>query len=250
MAPNVGDYIDHAEERRDVYYAARDVDYMITTCPSWWWDRGNSDQYLRSTECTISVVEEDRTYKAAYRVATDSIRFFKDEYRGWSWRDIDEAKPVIFVAPPDNANRCFTPRGNSPCGTLLDIMDIFFEEMQPLVAPNWRPWATIFRGLNIEDKLRILESLPPLFRPSQDFPVQSHLLIIVGIDRADNPKTRAQVMQFLQVVEKMFVANRKGKVLLFTDSPWSGLSDMVKDPSCVVDLKKRYERSTESSDEA
>ncbi|KAI0381067.1 hypothetical protein F5Y04DRAFT_255657, partial [Hypomontagnella monticulosa] len=120
---------------------------------------------------------------------------------------------------------------NQGLNVLRSIMTSFFYEIAPFIASNWTSWILAYGELRLEDKLQVLESLPPL-RVNSDLPIKERICIIAGLDIAYNKDTHTAVKRFLRVVERMFVTSGIGKVLLVCRDPLD-VTGLVEDPSRV-----------------
>ncbi|KAI1406336.1 hypothetical protein F4819DRAFT_243735 [Hypoxylon fuscum] len=248
----LGDYIDYATDRRDVYLAAADVDYMLGDVPDFW-ANGDDVKFLKDTKPVMGIVQYKRPYKGAYRIACDSILWYFDDLRrnARSYQEVHEAKPVIFVAPEVRPCPLWTPAESkaiiplhqaSPTGALKAIIDKFYEEALPVIVPSWRCWQRRFPALSLDNKLSILESIPNIMPVDGRVKVDQRLCIIVGMEYAISKETRDHAKRFVRFLEKHFIKTGGGKILFFVDTPFD-LSDMLDDESCVVHLSEDEESS-------
>ncbi|XXH01128.1 phospholipid:diacylglycerol acyltransferase [Hypoxylon texense] len=239
MAPNIGDYVDHVNTNSDVYIAANDIDYLLLDCPGFW-KNGGDQEFLTSTNPVIGVATCE-TFKEAYRVGMDSVNHYwkqmkstyiqpprerqtrQLEYREF-WLDV---KPVIFAAPPELPRSTESFRKLLPEQQLKSILISFYEQLQPIVAPDWQPWRTIFPTLPADEMLTILERIPKS-SGEQLVEVKQRLYIIVGLETAYSEETHDDVQRFLRFLARNIFWDKPGKVLLLCQSPFDaeGILDM------------------------
>ncbi|KAI2622651.1 hypothetical protein GGS26DRAFT_600672 [Hypomontagnella submonticulosa] len=238
----------HAEQDKflatsDIYGCAAKVKHENPECPSGWFANENSDNFLQTPGSIISLISDDGDFKAASYIAIDILRYIKDQVKpmGYSWRDIRDAIPVFFAAPrvgPTQLVMHYEQDRNQSVDILRSIMTSFFYEIAPFVASNWTPWIVAFSELMLEDKLQVLESLPEL-GINHDIPINQRICIIAGLDIAYSEETHGVVKRFLRVVERMFVTNGMGKVLLVCRSPLA-VTSLVEDASRVVCFDEKF----------
>ncbi|KAI1759257.1 hypothetical protein GGR53DRAFT_165045 [Hypoxylon sp. FL1150] len=228
MAPNFGDYVDHANKRSDIYTAARDVDYLLMAIPEFW-KHGGDEKFFSSTDAVIGVVSAT-SFKEAYRVGMDTINYHwkemrntyvqpeKERYaRPLTYNELaGDIKPVIFVAPPPQKSN-----SSSPEQQLRYILASFYEEIWPLFAPDWRPWRDIFPTLSTGDMLNILDHVTRLEQKNELVNIKQRVVIIVGLETAYCKETHDDVKQFLDFLEMRFLYNESGKILLFCETPFN-----------------------------
>ncbi|KAI1452961.1 hypothetical protein F4805DRAFT_462245 [Annulohypoxylon moriforme] len=231
-----------------IYSAASDINFRNSENPKWWFYNDNAEDFLTSPSSAISAVEDKQAFIRGCNIAIDSIRFLRDEikkYRSLTWQDVRDTRPVFFIASDlgHRRGRYLSYSGPlkveiSPQKAILQSMTTqLFQELRSLIPRNWQPWFTRFDTLSISDQLDVLESLPrPL--PPMVSPVDQRLCIVVGLDDVYNREMHNYVKRFLRIIEQLFIADGRGKILLMFRTPFD-LAGMLEVKSCVINLKKR-----------
>ncbi|OTA99507.1 hypothetical protein M426DRAFT_27473 [Hypoxylon sp. CI-4A] len=195
-------------QQQNIYLDAASTQFCSQENLKGWFRDEALEEFLRNPDCVIKVVQHEDAYNEARYAAIESIRFFKDELRdyGWTWNDIRDNVPVFLV------------QGDS----LHSIITRFINEIDRTIAPNWKSMCHVAQHFRIDDVLSILDSLPSLMSPCNGtgISVKHHLCIITGLDRVYNQASHDYVKRFLRLVEKLFITDRKGKVLLFCKTPF------------------------------
>lgn len=201
------------------YQLAEDNNYAVAKRLGCWWSIDIVANYFISTPKPVTIaIKTHGAYRAGLSIAVDAIRYCRDArwLHGQDWDVIATIKPVIFVAVEPRP-----PSKKQALRAFESLLGSFFDEILPLIPPNWRSWAPVYRGRTVDEKLRILESFPFLWAPADLPRVPAYYLVIAGLDSVSSPETSAYVTRFLRVVEKLFVKSERGKILLTTDGPLS-----------------------------
>ncbi|KAI6088233.1 hypothetical protein F4821DRAFT_277255 [Hypoxylon rubiginosum] len=241
----LGDYYDHVSKRGDIYCAATDVDYLLMANPKFW-ENGGDEKFLSSTNAEIGVVSNS-TYKEAYQVGMDSIGYYwkelKTRYvqppgekyaRPLDYREFrNDIKPVIFVAPPPPKPGSFSAEQH-----LWSILCSFYDEIQPIFAPDWRYWGSVFPTLSTEHMLMMLDNLMKLELKNEILEVERRVFIIVGLEKAYCEETHDAIKEFLEFLELRFIRFGSNKVLLFCETPFNAKDLLGHHASVVVDYEQ------------
>ncbi|KAI1135426.1 hypothetical protein F5Y05DRAFT_416100 [Hypoxylon sp. FL0543] len=124
----------------------------------------------------------------------------------------------------------------SPESTIFSLIPRSHHFWAGLTNGHVKRSNTYFHGLSVDEKLRVLESIPS-FIPHDEVPIGRRMRIITGIDALYSQKTHAQISRRLRVVKNMFVTSGKGKILLFCRTAFD-VAHVLNGESSFVDINE------------
>ncbi|KAI1385274.1 uncharacterized protein F4822DRAFT_339592 [Hypoxylon trugodes] len=238
MASDSRTPLDYVKNRKCIHKAASDIKYNIPEDPAWWFFNNAADKFLQSSESALSVVHHEHPYEAGHRIATDTVRFYhdvlqKDRIRGWE--KVQKVQPVLFISSSFARSQCSVNREGRPLKVNMErVIFEFLEGFRPFIPQNW---AFVYNAGR--DRLGTMERIPHLQLPSSQSTFGKHLLVLVGLENANTPEQEVTFRRFIRVIEKHFVRNGLGKVLLVCRKPFD-ITGMLRDATSVIDIMGKY----------